>query len=161
MPDLCLVTPKYVSRTTYSKSSPLALWTSLTSLSFFMQKGPDAGAWDLNKDSHSWKARTAFLHAGFTIPPCTFQAFSSRQCSPYFPLISTGGSWLGGPPWMVEGSWDLTQQLCQTLPGAGGSKCGKQMCKGRKSGSQETRKGSTEQPAGTAPVPLKRVACSQ
>lgn len=44
----------------------------------------------------------------------------------------------------AEGSRDPTQQLCQTLTGAGGSKCGKQMCERRKSGLQKMREGSAE-----------------
>lgn len=99
MPNLCLVTPKYVSRTTYSQSNPVALWTS-TSLSFFMQKGPGAGAWDLNEDSHSWKARIAFLQAGFTILPCAFQPVSSRQRSPRFPPSALEDlGWVGPHGW--------------------------------------------------------------
>lgn len=45
-----------------------------------------------------------------SVLPGAFQTVSSRQQSPGA-TISAGGSQLGGPPWMVDGSSDLTQQL--------------------------------------------------
>lgn len=75
-----------------------------------------------------------------------------REHGPHFPPTSAADlSWVGTHRWSSRAGISPSSSP-KTLAGAGGSKCAKQMCKRRKSGLQKTRRGSREQPAGTAPV---------